>query len=435
MLRSLYTGISGLRSHQTMMDVTGNNIANVNTTGYKTANTIFADTLSQTLAAAGAPQGQQGGTNPAQVGLGVRVAGITTNFSQGATQVTGRNTDMLVDGDGFFVVRQNGINQYTRNGSFNVDGKGQLVSLSGAPVMGWQAQDGAIDTAGITTPITIPAGLLVDAKATENLVMSGNLDNRSTTASAPLELEWPIYDRQGDSQNAQVRLTPQAPASPSVITTEWKVDVTYASKSGTPQTFQATLTRTPASSGPPPVAAGWTAAPGAGTAAPTTAGAGRVQLTGLVGADGVAFDVDLDMGKLTSSASTQTAKVESQDGATAATLQSWQLGPDGTITGTFSNGRTTNIAKVAIANFDNPVGLDKQGGSLYAATVNSGEPAIGSPGDAGRGTLVSGALEMSNVDLAQEFTNLIVSQRGFQANSRVITSSDEMLQELVNLKR
>jgi flagellar hook protein FlgE len=450
-LRSLYTGISGMRSHQTMMDVTGNNIANVNTTGYKTANTIFEDTLSQTLAAAGAPQGQQGGTNPAQVGLGVRVAGITTNFSQGATQVTGRNTDMLINGDGFFVVRQNGVNQYTRSGAFSVDATGQLVNLGGSQVMGWQADvRGEIDTAAVTTPLTIPTGLLKNPRATENLVFAGNLNSTATppsaatpgtpgnngpdgTAGTPDDVAavpaspavagdtftrpWPIFDRAGVSNNAAVKFTAMAPTTGTIVT-QWAVEVSYGTTTAT-ATYD--------------VNAGFSAPTGGATAAGK-----RLTLPALIGSDTQTFPLTVDFTKLTSSPSTageSSASVQSQDGAAAGVLQSWNMTPDGTLLGTFSNGETMNIGKVAVASFDNPSGLEKQGGSLYAASVNSGLASVGSAGDAGRGTLVSGALEMSNVDLAQEFTNLIVSQRGFQANSRVITSSDEMLQELVNLKR
>lgn len=437
MIRSLYTGISGLRSHQTMMDVTGNNIANVNTTGYKSSNTIFQDTLSQTLAAAGAPQGQQGGTNPAQVGLGVRVAGITTNFSQGATQVTGRNTDMLVDGDGFFVVRDNGINQYTRSGAFNVDATGTLVNLNGAQVMGWQAdKNGAVNTASAVTPVTIPIGQLLNPKATSTVKVGGSLDNTVqelwTAAATPGNthtLKYPVYDSNGVSNDVTVEFRPvkdsEADPAKMGLVTDWDIVVTHNGlpAAGVTQTLTKDYTT------------------GAVTLSGSTPTTNLVMnVPGVKGADGAttfAFDLDLRGLALTNRQGTfnSDAAATSQDGAPASTLTSWKVSPDGSITGTFNDGRSQDLGRIALANFDNPAGLEKQGGSTYAATVNSGEPSVGSPGDGGRGGVVSGALEMSNVDLAQEFTNLIVSQRGFQANSRMITASDEMLQELVNLKR
>ena len=433
MLRSLYTGISGLRSHQTMMDVTGNNIANVNTTGYKSANTVFEDTLSQTLANAGAPQGQQGGTNPAQVGLGVRVAGVTTNFSQGATQVTGRNTDMLVSGDGFFVVKENGINRYTRSGAFSLDAGGQLVSMNGSQVQGWMADArGAVNTQGITESLRIPTGLLTNPRATENLVYNGNLNSNAQVATATdpggtVSSPWPVYDRSGVSNDATVEYKPVAPAPPATgVVTAWDIKVSHPGLA-TPVTGRLSVD--------------YATTPPTKTLTATSGGTAtgmKLNVAGVQGTDGQPFAFDLDLSRVTTTASasgTSTIKVQSQDGAAAASLTSWKIGPDGTISGQFSDGNLQTIGRVALANFDNAAGLSKEGGSVYSQTVNSGNPAIGSPGDAGRGSIVSGALEMSNVDLAQEFTNLIISQRGFQANSRVITSADEMLQELVNLKR
>jgi len=290
-LRSLFTGISGLRAHQMMMDVTGNNIANVNTTGFKGSQVTFQDTFSQLLEGAAAPQGaNQGGTNPSQVGLGVRVAGMSTNFGNGATQVTGRDTDMRIDGEGFFVVNAGGEQMYTRAGSFSFDNEGTLVTPEGNPVQGWQA------------------------------AADGNFGAGLGTAAA----------------------------------------MTNISRNGS----------TPAGH----------------------------------------------------------------------TLMGYKVGADGVITGVFRNDTDgsviqQSVAQLAVATFPNNEGLEKAGSSNYRESVNSGDVAINVPGAGANGRLSTGALEMSNVDLAQEFTNLIIAQRGFQANSRVITSSDELLQDLVNLKR
>jgi flagellar hook protein FlgE len=285
MLRSLFSGISGLRSHQTMMDVTGNNIANVNTNGFKASQTQFQDTLSQMLQGASAPD-VRGGTNPAQVGLGVRLAGISTNFGQGGAQTTGRATDLMISGDGFFVVQSGAEQMYTRAGSLSPDANGNLVNPEGAFVLGWAAAaDGTVDTAGALAPVSL-----------------------------------------------------QPPAGKSL------------------KAFS-------------------------------------------IGADGVITGV---LGDLTD--------------------------PDVPVV-------KQALGQIALATFPNAGGLEKAGGSLYRSTVNSGAVAVDVPGANGRGTIAGSMLEMSNVDLAQEFTNLIIAQRGFQANSRVITSSDEILQDLVNLKR
>ena len=160
MLRSMFSSISGLRSHQTMMDVTGNNIANVNTAGFKSSQTLFQDTLSQLLQGAASPTPDQGGTNPAQVGLGTRVAGISTNFGQGAAQTTGRSTDLMISGDGFFVVDNGNETLYTRAGSFSFDAGGRLVTTDGSLVQGWGATDGVVDTNGPLGPLTLPIGVL-----------------------------------------------------------------------------------------------------------------------------------------------------------------------------------------------------------------------------------------------------------------------------------
>ncbi|RYU10539.1 flagellar hook protein FlgE [Nocardioides iriomotensis] len=283
MLRSLFSAISGLRANQTMLDVTGNNIANANTVGFKASNVLFQDTLSQMITAGAAPAGAQGGQNPMQVGLGVQVGGITTNFNQGSAQVTNRPTNLMISGDGFFVVNRGGENIFTRNGAFNFDSEGNLVTLDGDLVRGYPAgAGGAFDTTAAPGDITIPD----------------------------------------------------------------MVDETLANP-----------------------------------------------------------------------------------------MRSYQIGNDGVITGIYADGTKTPLFQIAMANFANPEGLTKMGDTSFREGVNSGTPQLGAAGTGRRGELMSGSLEMSNVDLAQEFTNLIIAQRGFQATSRVITTSDQVLEELVNIKR
>jgi len=391
MLRSLYSGISGLRTHQTMLDVTGNNIANVNTTAFKASATQFQDTLSQLTQGAGGATPTTGGTNPAQVGLGVQVAGISTNFAQGSSQSTGKTTDLMISGDGFFVTSLSGETRYTRAGSFNFDSMDRLVSPDGAIVQGWGAVDGVVTDAGATGDITLPVGAIVPAAVSTAATFTGNLPAEAEAGSKLLRTI-DVYDSLGNSR-----------------------------------TVSLTFTRT---NGPD----GWTVADTADAANSVALLAdGTGDLSNPVGftIDGIAINLN----ELKGFSGLATVVGATDDGNEAGTLNSYTLGADGTLIGLFSNGQQQAIGRIALATFVNPGGLEKTGASGYRATFNSGDPTLGTPGAAGLGSLTSGALEMSNVDLSQEFTNLIVAQRGFQANARIITTSDEVLQELTNLKR
>jgi len=399
MLRSLFSGISSLRSHQTMLDVTGNNIANANTTGFKASRTQFEDTLSQMIGAPGAPQGQNGGTNPAQVGLGVRVAGVSTDFTPGAAQQTGRSLDMMIDGDGFFVVNAGGEQLYTRNGSFSLDATGQLVSSSGARVMGWAADaNGVVNANGPLSPLSLPVTTTMGARATSTVTFGGNLP---ADAAADTSLVRSIEVHAADGTATAIDVTFTKSATPGA----W--DVSIADRSGTPL--------------------------GTGTIAFDANGS--VQNIAVPPVTVAGSPIALDLDGLTGFAALTTVEAAGQDGQGAGVLQSFAMASDGTLIGSFSNGLKRPVGMVAVSTFANSAGLEKAGGSMLRASVNSCDPQVGAAGQGGRGELTGGALEMSNVDLSQEFTNLIIAQRGFQAGSRVITTSDELLQELVNLKR
>jgi flagellar hook protein FlgE len=422
MLRSMFAAVSGLQAHQTFMDVVGNNIANVNTTGFKAGTVEFEDLLSQTMSGAGAPAAAlAGGTNPAQVGLGVRLAGIGTNFSQGAAQSTGRSTDFAIQGDGFFVVRQGGIQAYTRNGSFSLDGLGQLVTGDGGLVQGWQADPtGAVNTNASTGPVKIPVGQTISPVTTANINIGGNLPadsatgtkidvsidaNNSLGASIPLRMEFTKVADTAGSVNWTVTTFDSANnaiAGPTAV----KFDT-----AGNMTTSNITLTQAQLNSI-------------AGTSG-TWAAAGTVLNFG----SATAAD------RLTGAATLNSVAALSQDGSPIGSLVSFSIGQDGLISGVFSNGRTQALGQIALATFADPAGLLKQGGSLFTTSANSGVAQIGVAGVGGRGTLTGSTLEGSNVDLGQEFTNMIIAQRGFEANAKVITTSDELLQDLVNLKR
>ncbi len=396
MLRSMFSGISGLRTHQTMMDVTGNNIANVNTAGFKSSQTVFEDTLSQLLRAAGAPQAGTGGTNPAQVGLGARLSAISTNFSQGAAQTTGRSTDLMIQGDGFFVVNDGGESFYTRNGSFNFDAEGRLVSSSGGVVQGWTAVNGVIDPNALPGEIRLPAGTLLNPTATREAALAGNISAEAPVGTV-LDSGITMYDAQGNQHDVKYRFEKLGANS-------WRLSISDGTT-----TSQSNLT---------------------------------FDSTGeLTSATPATFDpawgdpIAVDLSRVTQFGGKNSVAPQSQNGSPMGALQAFTIGSDGVLVGVFSNGLKQPMGQLALATFNNPPGLEKVAGSMYRNTVNSGEPQLGIAGGGGRGALASGTLEMSNVDLAQEFTNLIVAQRGFQANSRVISASDEILQDLVNLKR
>lgn len=422
MLRSMFAAISGLRNHQTMMDVVGNNISNINTTGFKSSQAVFSEVLSQTIRGAGAATGTSGGSNPAQIGLGSRVSAVTSSFSQGALQRTSRSTDFAIQGDGFFAVDQGGERLYTRSGSFSVDALGRLVTQEGALVQGWQASGGTVTTTGPTGPILIPVGDLIPPQRTANVTVGGNLPADAamgTTVVAAVD----VYDGQGAPLGLRFEFTKTA-------ADQWEVVARYVDAGGV-------LQPTPPAPGQP-ITGGTLTFDGNGVL--TSGGTITVPAGFLPGFPTQAISVNLgsagepnrlsQYGRLTSVA------VLDQDGQGAGSLQGFSVSQDGLLVGSYTNGRTRPIGQVALVSFANPEGLEKAGGSTnYRATVNSGLPQIGVPAAGGRGLIAGGALEMSNVDLAQEFTNLIVAQRGFQANSRVVTTSDEMLQEVVNLKR
>ncbi|WP_375387801.1 flagellar hook protein FlgE [uncultured Amnibacterium sp.] len=391
MLRSLYSGISGLRAEQTMLDVTSNNIANVNTVGFKSSTVQFEDALSQMVSAAGLATSAKAGTNPNQVGLGVRVAGVTTNLTQGSQTTTGNNLDSLISGDGYFVTTSGSQTLYTRNGSFHWDSEGRLSTADGSLVQGWPAVNGTVSTGSKPTTLTLPSGTVAPAKATTTSTLTGNLPSDAASGTT--------FDR----------------------------DITVFSADGTAR--QLTATFTAGANG----AWNYSMNDHAGNTATGSLQTGAATVTGTTTA--TVGGISVDLSKLSGYAGLSTTAFSEQNGNAAGTLLSVGLGGDGTLSGTFSNGATVAIARLAIGTFTNPEGLAKAGNSSLVQTLNSGDVRLGTAGSDGYGSVVSGALEASNVDLSQEFTNLIVAQRGFQANARIITTSDEILQELTQLKR
>ena len=401
---SMNSAVSGLRAHQLWLDVIGNNIANVNTPGFKDGRVTFTDVLSQTIAGATAPSATLGGTDPKQIGLGVRPGAITNLFTQGSVLTTNKPTDLAIQGEGFFILSDGTGSFYTRAGALELDAAGNLVDST----TGYRVQGNAGNI--VISPTTTSAPM-----ATSTAIFSGNLDS-TVAAGSTYTSTLTINDSLGGTHNLTLTFT----------------------KTATPGEFTYATTESDAAMSIAAGGAGTVQFSGAG--AITAGGAGAITLDFTNGAsNGQAITLDYGSASnttpVTGFASPSTLALGSQNGYAAGTLQNFSIGTDGTINGTFSNGRVQSLGTIRLATFNNPAGLEKVGNNLFRESTNSGVANVGSPATGGRGSLTPGALEGSNVDLAEEFTRLILAQRGFQANARVITTSDEVLQEAVNLKR
>ncbi len=424
-LRSMFSGVSGLRAHQTMMDVVSNNIANVNPAGFKASRVTFQEAISQVLrGSSGGSDVVRAGINPVQLGLGVNVAAIDGVFSQGATQLTGRTTDMAIQGEGYFVMDVRGEQMYTRAGAFNLDQGGRLVGSGGSVVQGWLAdENGVVDVNRSIEDIVLPAGQTIDPITTTELEIGGNLPVADVTGES-VTTSITVFDSLGEPQRMSVSFT-------NTGTNTWDVQASYVDASGT-------VVNSPAA----PVEVTFDVNGQLATVGGTTVDAANpaeIALTGIDFGNGsdlqdVTVKLDGDVPAV-QFGGPSTIEAREQDGQPIGHLRGFTFGNDGVITGQFSNGEAKTLGFLALATFNNPGGMRREGDSFFSGTGNSGVPLLGPPGDNASGLITAGALEMSNVDLAQEFTNLIIAQRGFQANSRAITTSDEVLSELVNLKR
>lgn len=415
MMRALFAAIGGLRNHITFMDVVANNIANVNTTGFKASRVTFKDMLSQTTAGASGPTASRGGTNPIQVGLGMTLGAIDVSHEQGALQATGKLTDFAIQGNGFFIVRDGARSFFTRDGGFDVSVSGELVSpANGFKVMGWNATTGGIiDTTTPLSPLSIPFGQSTAAQPTTAATIVGNLDSRVADAST-VTATVDVFDSLGNIHPVQLTYTKNGANT-------W--DVTGTSTSGE----VASIAIAPATIVFDSSGALTTPAPPAPLVVTTTFNAGVQQDSPIV--------TNVDITAVTQFAGESILPVTFNDGFSSGGLVSFSVGPGGDITGIFSNGVNRLIGQVAMAQFTNPGGLLRAGANNFEESANSGVAIIGTPGTGGRGTIGSGLLEGSATDLAREFTNVVIAQRGFQASSRLIATADEMLQDLVNLNR
>jgi flagellar hook protein FlgE len=445
MMRSMYSGVSGLRVHQAKMDVIGNNISNVNTVGFKRSQVTFSEVFAQTIKGAGSPEGGRGGTNPQQIGLGAGLSSIDVIHSKGSTQRTDNATDIMVDGNGFFIVSadENAQNKfYTRAGNFSVDKLGYLVTPSGFKVLDSTFQ-----------PVQINKSETKNATETSEIEVKGNLNFNSeidpdTLAAYTTSLD--VYDQVGNVTTVTLNFgekfasvdgtfSYRSVQIPNPDGTNALGDLTQIIADGTTVAGEHVFAEFDANGNF--VRLVDTAAVSGFPADPRIDQATVVDYSGTLtitvpGADTVDLPINNDVfSNFTQFSATSDAKAVPINGNSAGSLDSFSISSSGEVTGIFTNGERKTLATIGLADFDNPAGLMKVGNNLYADTPNSGAAKFGTPGSGSFGQLTPGALEMSNVDLSQEFTDMITTQRGFQANSRVITTTDEMLQELVNLKR
>jgi flagellar hook protein FlgE len=410
-MSALQAGVSGMIAHQLKMDSVGNNIANADTVGYKSSHITFTDALYQMVRPGTAPSGKMGGTNPVTVGQGVLASTMDSNYGQGALLATGRTTDIAIEGEGFLTVTDGNQFFYTRNGSLGLDAEGYLTHLaSGMRVVALQAP---VTTAGGTsvTPndmLKIPLGQSSVARATTQMSLGGNLDSRST-AGANAQLTARVYDSLGAGHDLTFSFTPAATAG------QW--DVSATSPDGTV-----------AFTGPAQVKFDTNGKP--------TVNSLKFQLT-LASPAGAAAKIatDLSVSGLTQLAQDSSASLRSQNGVPPGTLTGLSINSDGSIAGVYSNGASDSIGQIVTSMFPNTGGLERSSDGLFASSLSSGVPSFGVPSTDGRGSLRSGELESSNVNLAQEFAEMITTQRGFQASSRVVSTADQMLQELMNVIR
>lgn len=409
MLRSLSSAVLGMRNHQTKLDVVGNNIANVNTVAYKSDAARFQDMFNQTLRGATTPMEGRGGVNPVQIGMGMELSSIDTNQAQGAITDTGRETDLAIEGNGFFVVNDGERDYYTRDGTFNRDSTGVLVNSNGLRLMGWLKEEGEeLDVSETPGEISIPLGEQMVARATSNLGFSGNL---GAGEEDEIVYDTHVYDSLGTRHGLVFTFTKDSE-------NQWSYEVELDDEDGTEI--------------------------GSGTIGFTEAGNYDDDEDGATDIEAFTFDpgngaaelnVMPDFSDLTQLDFSSNITAKSQDGFAPGELATFNIESTGVITGTYTNGIVREIGQVAMASFANPEGLSKMGSNLYDISGNSGGPRIGLPDTEGRGLIQSGALEMSNVDLANEFTEMITTNRAFQANTRVISTSDEVLLELINISR
>jgi flagellar hook protein FlgE len=404
--------LSGLEADSVSLNTIGNNLANLNTTGYKGQTTSFEDLFYQQI-------GQSGSGDAIQVGAGTKVSGTSTDFSEGTIlpDADANPTDMALSGNGFFVVNQNGVQSLTRAGNFQVSSNGNLITQDGQQVMGYPAVNGVVNQNSTLQPIVIPVGATEGAQATQNISVIANL-NSGAAVGTPYSTPVTLYDSLGQSQQATISYTKTA-------TNTWSYSITLppGTATGTPVNNTGTLTFD--SNG--------------NLTSPTGSVAG-ISFPGMAdGASNLTFNWNMNDASgnptLTQLASASTNNNQFQDGFTSGNYQTINVDSSGLITAQFSNGKSTTVGQVAVASVANAQGLVATGGNNFATTAASGQATVGVAGTGGRGTVQDNALEQSNVNISTEFSNLIVAQRAFEANSKTVTTFDTVSQDVLAMIR
>lgn len=402
--------LSGLQADTVALNTIGNNLANLNTTAYKGQSTSFEDLFYQQI-------GESGSGDAIQTGAGVKVSGTNTNFIQGTTLPTAGSTNMALTGNGFFVVQQNGTQSLTRAGNFQLDSSGNLTTLDGANVMGYGAVGGIVNQSAGLRPLVIPVGANEAAQATGNISVTANLNASATTGTtftSPVQ----IFDSLGSSHQASITYTKTG-------TNTWSYDVGLPAgdATGVPSNNTGTLTFDTS-----------------GNLISPTGTVANITFPNLAdGASNLVLNWNLDDStgaptiKQLAAASSNSGTL--QDGFASGVYQSFSVDSSGVITAEFSNGRRSTMGQVAVATVANTAGLKVTGNNNFTTTAASGLATIGAPGTGGRGTISDNALEQSNVDIASEFSNLIVAQRAFEANSKTVTTFDTVTQDTLALIR
>jgi flagellar hook protein FlgE len=445
----MFSGVSGLRVHQTRMDVIGNNIANVNTIGYKSQRVTFNEVFSQTLQSASSASDEtgRGGLNPMQVGLGVNVSSIDMLMTQGAAQRTDNPFDLMINGEGFIVVGDATGKYFTRAGALRKDDEGNLIIPNGMKVMGWPATADGKDierTEVRALKLDDPATKSTPPQVTTQTSLSGNLN----TEDSPLSTQLKMYDSLGNLYTMNIYLQYDSAGEWSISSDKAGAEhnIVLTDTSGNIYKYNAAFTSpkivfdangklditgaTPASDTNFKLFGGAVDLSSTDFTATDADGNTITKVKATVGGANP-IGVTVDFSTITQYSAKSSPDPKTIDGKAAGKMSGYDVGADGRITAYYDNGDRRLLGQIVVAQFDNPAGLEKVGDNLYNATANSGDfDNIGKVG-----TFQAGVLEMSNVDLSKEFTEMIITQRGFQANSRIISVSDEMLQELTNLKR
>jgi flagellar hook protein FlgE len=394
------------------LNVIANNLANLNTDGYKDESLNFSSIFNQV-------QQTSGNGDPIQVGSGVRASSTSSNWTNGTPSTTGIASNMAIQGNGFFVVQGNN-NQlsYTRAGDFTVNSAGQLCAPSGALVMGYPAVRGVVATSGALAPISVNQATTLPGAATTTFGMPTNLDS-SSTAGATFNSPITVYDSLGSPQVVTVQYTNTAPNS-------WSYTVTLPASA------------TGGTGSPTVLKSGTLTFNSSGQLTSPTGSIAGINITGL--ADGAA-PMSLSWNLTDASGNPTITQLNSksvtasttQDGYGVGTLTDYTVLSDGTVQGQFSNNQTLALGQVALASFANPQGLSQGASSDYVATFASGAAIIGQAGAGGNGTISGGTVENSNVDLSTEFSKMIVAQQGYEANAKVLTTLNQVSQATIQM--